>query len=266
MKVEYIDYGKMVSVFREGTMATKAEVLSGIDYRITKIEKGSGLDTNHSSAFYARFKELLLRFRKEVEDAILFEELEELWAYDIDIDATGIALILMHSNYVEYDEEDMITEYQIDQSFELIKVNAKLLTVEQYAEMYGVTTGGVRQWIRRGKLRSAIKNGGEWRIPELAEVSGRGYQYVTYRWEDELSDIPEEYTFLNECAIASIMQDRENKDLFHIRCWKVENEKTINEYNMDMDSKEKEKFELMLISNPLVKAPTEFKNIFSIEE
>ena len=50
----------------------------------------------------------------------------------------------------------------------------------------------VRQWIRRGKLRSAVKAGSEWRIPELSEIIGRGYRRGTFHWDDKLSDVPEE--------------------------------------------------------------------------
>lgn len=263
--MEYIDYDKMVSVFNECSLLSKEDILRDIDYKLMKIRKGSGLDIRHSAAFYSRLQELLLKFRNKVEDAILFEELEELWAYGVDVNDTGVSLSLYHVSSVDYDDEDIVTCEVIDENFELIKVNARLLTVEKYAEIYGVTVGAVRQWIRRGKLRSAIKTGGEWRIPELAEVSGRGYKYGTYSWQDELSDIPQEYGFLNDYSYVSISQDDEKKDLFHIKLRKIEDGITINSYDIDMESKEKEKFELVLISNPLIKAPTEFKNIFPVD-
>lgn len=264
MTPEYYDDYDIARVFRDCSMTSKRDVLFDIDYKLRKIEEGSGLDTKHSAAFYIRLKDLLLRFKAEVEKAVLFDELDDYWAYDVDVDDTGITLILFHVYSVDIDEDENVTAVSCDQQYDLIKVNAKMLTVEDYANMYEVTVGGVRQWIRRGKLRSAVKTGRDWRIPELAEVSGRGYSYVGYRWQDELSDIPEEYAFLKESTFASISQDVEKKDLFHIRCTKVEKGETLYQYEVDMDGKEKEKFELVLISNPLIKAPAELKSIFRI--
>lgn len=266
MSNKIMDYDEMAYEYRRDSMTTKKDILFDVKMKLNHLEKGSGLDTTHSMAFYTRSKELLLKFKKEVEDAILFEELEDMWSYDIDIDDTGITLRLIHADEVEFNDDGVVTFISMDEHFDLITVKAKMLTVEKYAEMYGVTVGAVRQWIRRGKLRSAIKNGGEWRIPELAEVSGRGYKFGTYHWQDELSDIPEEYKFINECTIASITQDEHKKDLFHIECWTVENAERTNIHRTEMETKEKEKFELMLISNPLVKAPTEYKNIYAISE
>ena len=132
----------------------------------------------------------------------------------------------------------------------------QLLNVEQYANLYGVAQSTVRQWIRRGKIRSAIKAGNEWRIPELAEVNGRGYSHGFYSWDDNLSGLAEEYKFINDYSSARITQDEENKDLFHIELSSKNLEK-MPDMDIDMTTKEKEKFELVLISNPLVKAPSE---------
>lgn len=257
-----MNYNDMLEVFENGAIRTKEKVLSEIDRMIIRVEKNESSDTNHTAAFYSRLRNLLLKFRESVEETILFEKLEDFWEYVIDIDDTGIVLKLNHVDDIEIDEEGHEIFSSIDTSFELITMKAKVLTVERYAEAYGVTGTTVRQWIRRGKIKSAIKNGREWRIPELAEITGRGYQYGCYSWEDELSDIPEEYAFLNECTGVDITQDDENKNVFHIYCWNGEEEDEKN-WSFDLNTKEKEKFELMLISNPLITAPTDFKNIYS---
>ena len=261
--MDNFDYDELVREFNAKAVRSKKAVLMDIDSKIKCIEQGRGVDTSHSAAFYERIKGLLLRFREKVRLALLFKELEDLWAYDVEIRDDGIALLLYHLEVLTPDDDEYYEEMELYHEYTLVKENAKLLTVEKYAEVYGVTPGTVRQWIRRGKLRSAVKTGGEWRIPELAEVSGRGYIYVRYEWEDELPDLPEEFKFLNNYKHASITQDARNKNLFHISCW-IEEYGEKGTYEVEMSSKEKEKFELMLISNPLVEGPNELKDIFLV--
>ena len=135
----------------------------------------------------------------------------------------------------------------VGQEFDLVKVSTRLLTVEEYASIYEVSFGKVRQWIRRGKLRSAIKAGSEWRIPELSEITGRGYRRATFHWDDKLSDVPEEYSYLKEYSWLSIDQNVKDKNLFRVVCLG----KDTKSLEMIMETKEREKFELYLISNPL---------------
>lgn len=71
-----------------------------------------------------------------------------------------------------------------------------------------------------------------------------------------MSGLAEEYKFINDYSSARITQDEENKDLFHIELSSKNLEK-MPDMDIDMTTKEKEKFELVLISNPLVKAPSE---------
>ena len=264
-KYEEFDYDEFINSWDAMVLRDKKAILADIDSKIAKVEQGRGVDTTHSAAFYERIKNLLIKFKEKVKRTVLFVNLEKPWGYDVDIQEDGIVLVLFHVGV--YTQEEYDEDQFFGQSFTLIKENAKLLTVEQYAEVYGVSTGTVRQWIRRGKLRSAIKTGGEWRIPELAEVSGRGYEYGGYMWTDTLSDLPEEYKFLNDYNHVGIRQDKGNKDLFHIECWtEDENEAMINKHEFDMTSREKEKFELMLISNPLVKNTNVFEDIFLTED
>ncbi len=265
MDMDNFDYDELVREFNAKAMRSKKAVLMDIDAKIRCIEQGRGVDTSHSAAFYERIKDLLLRFREKVRLALLFKELEDLWAYDVEIRDDGITLLLYHFDVLSPDDDEYYEEMDLSHEYTLVKENAKLLSVEKYAEVYGVTPGTVRQWIRRGKLRSAVKTGGEWRIPELAEVSGRGYIYGRYEWEDELPDLPAEYSFLNNYTHASITQDAGDRNLFHICCW-IEEYDEEESYEVEMSSKEKEKFELMLISNPLIEGPNELKDIFLVSE
>lgn len=93
-------------------------------------------------------------------------------------------------------------------------VDTKLLTVDDYANTYGVNTGTVRQWIRRGKIRNAIKLGNEWRIPELTDMPTRGYQTGIYMWMEYLKNLHKEYEFLRNYTTAMFDQDSIDKNKF----------------------------------------------------
>lgn len=246
-----------IAAFEDAASTTKDDILLSVKYHIRKLERGDDLDINHSAIYYRKYIELLNRFKEEVEKLILFEKLEPYWSYDYEIEDTGITLHLSHASSVDFDENDDITSMMIDEEYSLHKTRTRLLTVEQYAEQYEVTQGAVRQWIRRGKLRSAVKAGNEWRIPELAEVTGRGYSYGFYKWEDDLSGLPDEYAFINDYSHASISQDDHDKDCFHITLSGVGRGSRDKEKRITMTTKEKEKFELVLIANPMVKSPSE---------
>lgn len=149
----------------------------------------------------------------------------------------------------------------MDTSFHLLTVRTKLLTVEQYAQAYDVTTTTVRQWIRRGKIRSAVKQGSEWRIPELAEIMERGYRDGHYERLEELTDLPQEYAFLNDYVYMDIRQDKEDKTRYDVLFSMkfdplVVPKEEWDQYHrtVQMDRKEREKFELYLISSPFVRA------------
>ncbi len=176
---DFITDEDRLDLFNESTIRTKAGLLENIDSLLAEIEEDSKTDTKRSAAFYERYRELVSRFRKEVEKNTFPEKLEDWWEYNYDIRGTGITLTLSHTKYFDVSADDTCGGI-IDTEFELLHIRTKLLTVEQYAQSYGVTTTAVRQWIRRGKIRSAIKEGSEWRIPELAEVTERGYKHATF--------------------------------------------------------------------------------------
>lgn len=120
-----------------------------------------------------------------------------------------------------------------------------MLSVEGYAAEYGVGAGTVRQWIRKGKIRSAIKAGKEWIIPELTELPARGYQSASYMYYDRLDNCPEEYSYLHDYSTVIINQNCEDKGKFDVILAAA---KTKPKY-LTFDTKEREKFELFLISH-----------------
>jgi len=252
-----------LAFFCETALRTKEDLLREIDSLIGKIAKESETNPKHSQAFYDRYTELVFRFREKVRKNAFPKELEDWWRYEYEVRESGIILYLSHIRSLRISRDDSIDEDK-DTTFELLHIKARLLTVEDYAQAYGVTVTTVRQWIRRGKLRSAMKVGSEWRIPELAEVGSRGYRWAQYNRKELLTDLPDAYAFFNDYDYVVIDQNEDRKDLFDVTfgkrihdflAWDSEEEMYRANYkDVQMDQKEKEKFELYLISNPLVEA------------
>ena len=259
---EWITDEEKLDLFNEMAIRTKGDLLKEIVSLYIKIDKESKEDSKHSAAFYDRYKDLVMRFRNKVAKSTFPKNLEDWWEYSYDIRGTGATLNLSHIKSFDVDADDTVSAL-VDTRFELMNIRTPLLTVEQYAQSYGVTETTVRQWIRRGKIRSAIKMGSEWRIPELAEIMKRGYTDGHYARKEYLSDIPAEYAFFNDYDYVDICQNRENKGLFDLCFSKkfdimdyTDEEEAFaqNIRNVQMSREEREKFELYLIANPFVES------------
>ena len=242
-----------LDAFDEDMMRTKADIIGNIKALLREIDIAKRGDSRHSQVYYSHYQGLLKQFMKIVTKCVFPERLEDWWYYSYEVEETGITLRLKHVQHFNLNNEGFFDSFSIDTSFDLIKVSSKMMTVDQYAAVYEVTPTTVRQWIRRGKIRTAVKMGSEWRIPELAEVRERGYKMAYYHWDDVLTDIPKEFEFLNDYSGVTIEQDSGNKELFNACFSGGEKRKKITEKNIQMNKKERERMELILISNPYVK-------------
>ena len=257
---DFISDKDRLDFFNDTALRTKDELLKEIDSLLEEIAEESKAETTHSPAFYARYTALVRRFRDEVKKKTFPEILEDWWRYEYEVCESGVILSLCHIRHLTICRDDSVEETK-DTTFELMHIKTRLLTVEQYAQAYDVTATTVRQWIRRGKIRTAMKLGSEWRIPELAEVMYRGYAWGRYYRKEVLADLPEEYAFFNEYDYVVLSQNEKSKDLFDVSFGKYYNpldykdeEEALrqNFKEIQMDQKEREKFELYLISNPFV--------------
>lgn len=245
----------MQEYIEEQYITTRVQLIDEIESYLKAVEnkKLSDLISNHSENFYQQYLMLIRQFYDLVKHTLLLKQLEPEWIYSCEIDDTGASLNLCHISDLTVNEEDMITSVCINEEFQLIKVNTKLLTVEEYANIYKVSVGTVRQWIRRGKIRRAIKAGSEWRIPELAEPYGRGYSTGIYNCTRNIENIPEIYSFISSAYRIEIEQI--DYDTYEIRCDIRGNDEDVY---IKMNGKEREKFELFLISNSDIEANRDF--------
>lgn len=246
-----------LEAFRECFLTNKDAVLMDIKYRISELKKHMD-DRKHTIGFFNKYINILELFYKKIDDTKLFDNLEDWWSYDYSVTEYGAILHLTYNTGVTFTNDKVADFACIGEQFNLVEVKTKLLTIEEYAATYNTMPGTVRQWIRRGKIRSAVKAGREWRIPEMAEIPGRGYHWGIYTWTEKLTDMPKKYNFMNEYSQVTIKQDDKDKDKFIlIFSGKKNGLKYVN-----ITGKEREKFELMLISNPLIKAEADIEEIF----
>lgn len=217
---------------------------------------------------------LLEQFAKEVCVIQLMDITQDWWQYCISVRETDVTLKLEHTK-MYYDHPDNIANSDCmlkenvpylasDQSFTIYTTRAKLLSPEEYGKFYGVSDGTVRQWIRRGKIRSAAKYGKEWRIPELARISVGHYMSAGYSWNAELPDVPEEFAYLNMYNHVEIFSVKGEKDKWRASFDDWKDIKEVRDENFD--SKAKERLELYLMAEPLVECENNYFGEFRDKE
>ncbi|ATW28201.1 helix-turn-helix domain-containing protein [Candidatus Formimonas warabiya] len=236
--------------FNSMMLLNKREVLESFDDFVAHHRKKDN-EEGYSEGKRKVLLSLCDEFRNELEKSDI-PTLTKPWLYyDYSITNDGIELSLFKcDNDIEFDDEGEISSMSSSEEYTLVKVKCDYLTVEQYAELYDVTTTTVRQWIRRGKLRTAKKKGRDWLIPALADKPKRGFESATYHWNVLSSDILAVFPFLAETNRVYLFQDDEDKKLFNaITGWPGEN----NRQQVKLTTKEREQLEIMLIAAPGVK-------------
>jgi excisionase family DNA binding protein len=186
-------------------------------------------------------------FRKELEKCDI-PTLTKPWIYyEYHITQDSLKLSLFRCDNIEFDEDDVASTMFFSEEYALVEVKCDYLTVEQYADIYGVTTTTVRQWIRRGKLRTARKEGRDWLIPALADKPKRGFESVIYHWDVIDDEVKEAFPFVADINCLSICQDDNDKKIFYvISGWPGEKDAM----GFELSTKEREQLEIMLIASP----------------
>ena len=243
--------------FMSHRLRTKEDVLKSLDKKVEKYVEAAKDDHKTPSAFYIMLDAMLHKFKERISNAVLFDELPEWWIYDYNLDYDRFSLYMEHVKEIKVDEETVhYRSFVSDARYPLVGFAFKTLSASEYAELYGVGDGTVRQWIRRGKLRTATKIGNEWRIPILTVPPGRGYEGAQYIWYEEMEGLPEEYSYLNDYKLATFFPDREEKDKFHVLLVSKETvncDDTSKNKELILDAKEREKLELIMIARPEIR-------------
>lgn len=230
----------------ENKMNSKEEIIKQIESVLDKVEESSAKDMIRPSGWYKIFEDTCKRFISDIESTILFKKLEAGWMYELEYDYSAFKLLVVHQSS-KVDGHGEIEAIK-DQLFTLVSTAAPYLSTAEYAAIYGIDETTARTQLRRGKLRAAERVGGIWRIPALLTPPRvRGYQTACYSWDTELADLNSEFEYINKYKSLLIEQD-DDKTKYNVKLFKensVKADKTVT-----MEPGERERLELMLISNP----------------
>ncbi len=198
-------------IFREDYLFTREDILQSLELFVE--HEKTNEEPAYSSEVVKNRVKLCEKFITAVKKSKLPVLTELWWYYEYQFLGNSMELNLCQADDIEV-ENDEISSMTSTVEHTLITVECDYLTVEKYAAMHGVETVTVRQWIRRGKLRHAKKNGRDWLIPDTEEKPRRGFTSVQYIVENEAHIESEEFQLLSASGLITILQDRENKNKF----------------------------------------------------
>jgi len=254
-----------LAFYEKNAIRTKADLLVTISEakEALCVEDRKVKENPRSDACYTRLSRLFDKFHKDVESMFLMEPLSDWWGYGISVRETGISLKLCHFsilydfNRERTEEYPSIGQLTADEDFTIHITSAKLLSLDEFGEIHNVAGDTVRQWIRRGKIRSAVKLGSDWRIPELSDLPERGYKYGSYYWKEEIPNPPEDVPDINDYDNVFI-RPTEGKGMWVAMFGHEQMDDISDRKFIEMNGKQKEKLELYLISHPLVLCPNNY--------
>lgn len=232
-----------IAMFNALMIRNKRDLIASIETYIEQLQSADPDSIKYPSR-HQLIIDMFQKFLLNIKNMELPALTKPLTCYEYYLRHDGISLEISHYDYIIFDEDNDIKESSAS-CREIYHLPCELMTVTEYAELSGVTVITVRQWIRRGKLRTACKNGRDWLIPSLSMPPQRGYESATYYW-DQLSDtISSHYPFLPTSGSLYMHQESDNKQLFMA----LITNKADNSYQeLQFESKDRERLELALIS------------------
>lgn len=113
----------------------------------------------------------------------------------INITKNCIELVLCSTRKFELiDKKELDFSYCVEKT--LLNIESELLTIEQFASLYNVTSTTVKNWIAKTKLHGAVKVGDSWLIPELQPRPQKNKYMVQYGWRSLPAKILNKYPYL----------------------------------------------------------------------
>lgn len=223
----------------------KQTLIEALDKASKDVEYEMRNNPQHTIQYYNALYSLLNKVILEISSRNIFDAPKD-WFYSFVISNKSATLYIKHVAGFQKNEDGNV-KLEINEKFRLINYPVKLLTVEEYAAAQKTEAVTVRQWIRRGKLRNAIKIGGEWRIPEISDPPARGFTPVTYYNRKNYLPLPKEFgvafnQFPNIIYICKQEKEKGYAVLF-------DSAPALIPQRLLSDA-EREKLELFLISNP----------------
>lgn len=230
-------------LFRDTFMFTREDILKSLGLFIEHEKLNEGHE--YSIEVVKNRVKLCEKFIASVKKCKLPVLTELWWFYEYQFLGNSMVLSLCQADEIEV-KNDEISSMTSTVEHSLIKVECDYLTVEQYASMLGIEPVTVRQWIRRGKLRHAKKNGRDWLIPNTEDKPQRGFTSVQYIVENDAQIESDEFPLLATCDSIVILQDQDNKRKFV--CY-LNNFKTKFHSELELTRSEVERLEHTIIES-----------------
>ena len=230
--------------FNAQMLLSKREVIESVEDFITYYRQA-----DNEECFSENRRKVLLemceKFLEKLQSCTIPTLVKPWYCYEYHVTNDSIILELVKYSDVFFNEDGMLSSSTSSPEYTLAEVKCDYLAVEQYAALYAVTVTTVRQWIRRGKLRTAKKVGREWQIPALADTPKRGFEPATYYWEELPEDIKKAFPFLSATECVFITQDKHDKKIFPaITGWPSSEDRQ----KLELTVQQRERLELMLIA------------------
>ena len=211
--------------FELNAMKNKKQVVDRIKKYIDKINSNEMLET------LSIFKRNIIAcsLKRLLRDITyrLFPDLSKQdgrWSYTIYIFEGKIQIRYQVIGFSSCYNEWMIEQYDTFHECETV-----LYSVGEYSKHHNVAETTVREWIRRGKIDSAVKKGLEWFIPAMTEPLDRSsasihFERITY------DDILDDLSILNQDARFIDIRKSKGKGEFDFilrddYCMLIKNEK-----------------------------------------
>lgn len=241
-------------LFNQEYMTTKQALLRRID-AVVKRTEGQVSRCPEEDLEGRRYLEAKLSnlhgFRDCVRETTLFEALDEGWCYEFAIDSHGTSLLIRHvslSDIADNGHDEWLEVEEYDSRLKVIETRCRLLSVDEFASDRGVAPATIRVWIRRGKIRSAMKTASGWMVPEMAAPLRRGFSDAVYAWDVNLGYCPEGLEELDEPGSVIIRKSRDKGK----RAVLYTNADHTQGAEYELGISEAERLELFLIGHPAV--------------
>ncbi len=231
------------AAFRNSQLFSKEELILSFELMMEHIEHDAG----YTKGSIKQKLELCNKFLVVLKKCKLPILTELYYFYDYKLTGNGIELNLWSAENLEVDEDGTsISTMSLALERTLLNVKCEYVTIDQFSKIQEVKPLTVTQWIHRGRLRNAKKDGDKWLIPSIEDKPSRGYESVQYLIEDAESVQIDEFPLVSMCDSIWIRQDDEDKRKFICR---FDNYKTHFHEKMELSRNDVESIEFELISS-----------------
>ena len=228
--------------FNSTSLLNKREIIESFEDFI-KHHKKKNNEEGYSEGRRKAILKLCNEFLKKLYNSQIPSIVKPWYYYSYTLTRDSIRLDLLKCEKFEIDDDGFEEREDVVEQT-VLEEKCHYLTVAQYAIKANVSDTTVRQWIRRGKLRSAKKLGRSWFIPALAETPSRGYDNVSYYYQKLSDDILTKFDFLKNTTSIYIKQDEDNKCIYHIITNLASQDKIV------LSTQDRERLELLLLAMP----------------